>query len=61
MEAHIEALTRQNTELLLRIMGQRHPEMIRDEHEEEEHNSQVNGQGYREEDYRKDDCHEDNF
>jgi hypothetical protein len=36
MEAHIEALTRQNAELLLRNMEQPHPKVNRDGHEEEE-------------------------
>jgi hypothetical protein len=42
MEAHIEALTRQNAELLLRNMEQPHPEVNWDGHEEEECNNRIN-------------------
>jgi len=51
LEAHIEALTWQNAELLLR----------KDEHEEEEGLSHINGQGYHEKDCWEDDRQEDNF
>jgi hypothetical protein len=61
LKAHIEALTRQNAELLLKNMGQPHLEMNWDEHEEEECNGQVNGHGYREEDRRENDRQKENF
>jgi hypothetical protein len=61
LEAHIEALTQQNRELLLRNMGQPHPKMNLDECEEEERNSHVNGQDDWEEDRWVDDHQEDNF
>jgi hypothetical protein len=45
MEAHIEALTRQNAELVLWNMEQAHPKENWDGHEEEERNSHINGPG----------------
>jgi hypothetical protein len=61
LEAHIEALTGQNAELLLRNIGQPHPKMNQDEHEEEERLNHINSQGYREKDRLEDDHQEDNF
>jgi hypothetical protein len=57
----MEALTWQNVELLLRILEQSHPEVNRDEHEEEEHNNHTNSCDLWEEDRREDDHLEDNF
>ncbi|XP_062167004.1 uncharacterized protein LOC133873300 [Alnus glutinosa] len=61
LEAQIEDLTQQNAELLHRRPGQSHPEMNRDEHEEEERNSHTDSHGRGEKDHREDDHQEDNF
>jgi hypothetical protein len=55
LEAQIESLTQRNAELLQRRLRQPHPEMNRDEHEEER-NSHTDSHGCREDDH-----HEDNF
>lgn len=53
LEAQIEDLTHQNAELLLRNSGQSHPEVNRDELEEEERNSHTNAQDRWENDYQE--------
>lgn len=58
MAAQIEALMRQNTELLLRAPEPSHHEETRGRREEEEHNSQVNahsqpGRGHQEDNFRE--------
>jgi hypothetical protein len=60
LEAQIETLTRQNAELLLKILGQSHPEVNQDEHEEEERNSPANGHDRRDDDHQEDNFQEDN-
>jgi hypothetical protein len=61
LEAHIKDLTQQNTELLHRRPRQPHPEMNRDEHEEEQSNNHTDGHSLREEDHREHNHQEDNF
>jgi hypothetical protein len=61
LEAQIEDSTQQNAELLHRRLGQSHPEMNKDEHEEEERNSHTDGHDRGEKDHREDDHQEDNF
>jgi hypothetical protein len=61
LEAQMGSLTQQNTELLLRIPGQSHLELNRDEHEEEECNNHTNCHNLQEEDRWEDDHQKDNF
>jgi hypothetical protein len=60
LEAHIEALTQQNAKLLLKILGQFHPEVNQDEREEEERNSHTNGHDHRKDNHQEDNFREDN-
>jgi len=53
LEAQIKSLTQWNAELLQRRLGQPHPEMNRDDHEEE-CNSHTDGHGHREDDHQED-------
>jgi hypothetical protein len=59
LKAHIESLTQRNAELLQRRPGQPHPEMNRDEHEEER-KSHTDGHGRREDDHQEDNFREVN-
>jgi len=59
MEAHIEALMRQNAELLLRNMEQPHLKVNQGGHEEENRNSNTNAR--REDDHQGDRSLKDNY